>query len=150
MYKQVFLFLIICIIPAVLLANAGSPVVWFGVFHLFIANAAIGFWESSILEKKGFPNRLAIVIFANYVSMMVGYFLITPLVIHPRYGRDPDTTDVSIAFVLSFFATLLIEYPFFRLALRKKEQRSVVLGPFFQANITTNIVMLLIYLLFTG
>jgi len=133
-----------------LLANAGSPVVWFGLFHLTIANAIIGYIESEILLKYKIDNKVLRVIAANYISMFVGYFLIAPLFLHPKFGRDilsVESGEIFIAFFVSFIATLIIEYPLILWSLKDKSQKKALFKPFLIANIFTKAIMAAIYLL---
>ena len=133
-----------------MLANAGSPVVWFSLFHLLIVNAIIGYVESEILLKYKINNKVLRVVAANYISMFVGYFLITPLFLHPKYGRDilsVEPGEIFIVFFVSFLVTLLIEYPLILWSLKDKSQKNIVLKPFIVVNMITNAVMASIYLL---
>ena len=133
-----------------LLANAGSPVIWFSLFHLIIANAIIGYIESEILLKYKIDNKVLRVIVANYISMFVGYFLIAPLFLHPKFGRDimsVESGEIFIAFFVSFVATLIIEFPLILWSLKDKSQKKNVFKPFLIANIITNLIMAGIYLL---
>lgn len=135
-------------VPFIALANAGSPLVWFNVFHLVVINAGIGLIESSILSRYKLPNKAWLVILANYVSMAVGYYLILPHVAKPQYGGgqwDANTGQIMLGFALSFLATLIIEYPFFLASLKDKQQRKFLLKPFLVANIVTNAVMIGFY-----
>ena len=136
--------------PYILLANAGSPVVWFSLFHLIIANAIIGYIESEILLKYKIGNKVLRVIAANYISMFVGYFLIAPLFLHPKFGRDilsVESGEIVTAFFVSFIATLVIEYPLILWSLKDKSQKKILFKPFLIANIITNVVIVSIYLL---
>jgi hypothetical protein len=131
-------------------ANACSAVVWFGLFHLVFANTVIGCAESEILRVFKIDNKVFRVIVANYISMIVGYLIVAPLFLHPQFGRDilsVELTDIFIAFGVSFLATIAIEYPLFIWSLREKSQRRQLFIPFLVANIITNLIMLGIYLL---
>jgi hypothetical protein len=141
---------ILLTIPYTLLANAGSPVIWLSLFHLTIANAIIGYIESEILLKYKIDNKILRVIVANYISMFVGYFLIAPLFLHPKFGRDilsVESGEIFTAFFVSFIATLIIEYPLILRSLKDKSQKKILFKPFLIANIFTNVVMAVIYLL---
>ena len=91
------------------------------------------------------------VIIANYVSMIVGFYLIIPSLVKTQYGRDlwsGNSSDLAFGIIISFFATLIIEYPFFVASLKDKKQRKDLLKPFLIANVVTNIAMTCIYYLF--
>lgn len=147
---KILIAILLIIAPFSVFANAGSPVVWFGLFHLVFANTVIGCAESEILLLYKIDNKVVRVIAANYISMVVGYLIIAPLFLHPQFGRDilsVELTEIYIAFGVSFLATIAIEYPLFIWSLKEKSQRKQLFIPFLIANIITNLIMLGIYLL---
>lgn len=106
---------------AILLANAGTPLMWFTLFHLVVGNALIGWFEGVLLAhlfKARRARTIPCMIAAYYLSMLIGAGL--------RIWWDNDlieftdrridlsnvavylTSLAAIAFVLS----LLIEWPF--------------------------------------
>jgi hypothetical protein len=96
------------------------------MFHLLFINAIIGFVESGILSKYKMPNKTWVVIIANYVSMIVGFYLIIPSLVKTQYGRDlwsGNTGDLAVGLLVSFIATLIIEYPFFAAALKGQKAK---------------------------
>lgn len=118
----------IALSPVPVLANAGTPLMWTGVLHLFIGNAVIGTIEGFLLSRLFNTSRsksINVLVVANYASAWVGMLLILD-----RLSSIPTITIenvhvwlwlfVSFAFVL----TLFIEYPFFWFLLRK-QQKSV-------------------------
>ncbi|RYU94449.1 hypothetical protein [Emticicia agri] len=142
-------------LPTMVFANAGSPMMWFGVFHLLILNAVIGWKESAIISKFKIPNRTWLIIIGNYVSMFIGLDYIAPhfstlIGNHDfwggktRYG-DYKLQGFTLGMVTSFIATLIIELPFFYLAVKDKFQRRQIFIPFLVANTLTNIIMTIIY-----
>jgi hypothetical protein len=148
---KIFLTSLFLALPIFVFANAGSPIIWFNIFHLLFINAIIGYVESEILSKYKLPNKTWLVLIANYVSMIVGYFVIIPNLIKPQYGRDiwsENPNDLALGFFISFVVTLLIEYPFFTASLKDKNQRKKLFKPFLVANVVTNISMISIYYLF--
>ena len=147
---KILITILLLILPFLVFANAGSPVVWFGLFHLLIANLIIGYAESEILLKYKIDNKVLRVIAANYISMFVGYIIIAPLFLHPQYGRDilsVEPSDIFLAFIVSFLATIAIEYPLILWSLKDKSQKKIVFKPFLIANLITNVIMVTIYLL---
>lgn len=83
--------------------------------------------------------------------MIVGYYFIIPGLVQTRYGRDlwsGNSGDLLFGLVVSFFATLVIEYPFFVASLKDKKQKKDLFKPFFIANLVTNVAMTCIYFLF--
>ena len=112
-----FLFCLL-LLPTILLADAGSPMMWFGMFHALILNGFIGWIESIILDKFKFPNRILVIILANYVSMFVGLYFIAP---HfstiagndDFWGGDTSYGSYSLkgffaGMIAAYFATLII------------------------------------------
>ncbi len=147
---KILIAILLIIVPFAVSANAGSTVVWFGLFHLVFANTVIGCAESEILRVFKIDNKVFRVIVANYISMIVGYLIVAPLFLHPQFGRDilsVELTEIFIAFGVSFLATIAIEYPLFVWSLKDKSQRKQLFIPFLVANIITNLIMLGIYLL---
>ena len=70
-----FAFLGTVAFPVQALANAGTPLMWAGMFHLSIGNAVIGVLEGLLVAQLfGAPKGRAIgvMIAANYVSAWVG------------------------------------------------------------------------------
>ena len=157
-FFQLTLFLLI--IPVVTLANAGSPMMWFGILHLLLLNAIIGTVESGIISKFKMPNRMALVIIANYVSMFIGLYFIAPHFStmtgnHDFWGGKTRLGEYHVkgfvvGMISAYIATLIIELPFVYFAVKEKLQRKKVFLPFLVANTVTNVAMILIYYLITG
>ncbi|MGI4789857.1 MAG: hypothetical protein ACRYFS_13520 [Janthinobacterium lividum] len=81
---------IVCVlfltVPVAAHADAGTPLIWAGMFHLVIFNFFIGLLEASVIAKVFHLPKLktnAVIILANYFSMVAGLLLIraawTPL-----------------------------------------------------------------------
>lgn len=153
--KFIGLTFLLTALPTMVFANAGSPMMWFGILHSLILNAFIGWTESSILDNYKIPNRTWLIIIGNYISMFIGLYYIAP---HfstitgnsdfwggkTRLG-DYELTGFSAGMVSSYFATLVIEFPFFFLAVKDKLQRRQLFFSFLIANTITNVVMTIIY-----
>ncbi|RZK54274.1 MAG: hypothetical protein EOO87_10895 [Pedobacter sp.] len=157
--KTIITFLLL-LLPALAFANAGSPMMWFGILHSLVLNAFIGWTESAIIDKFKILNRTWLIIIGNYVSMFVGLYYIAPHFstvagnhdfwgAHTIYG-DYKLQGFIFGMVTSFFATLIIELPFFYLAVKDKLQGRQILIPFLVANTLTNIIMTIIYFLFVN
>ena len=152
--KMMTTFLLL-LLPTLVFANAGSTLLWFGILHSFILNAFIGLAESAVVNKYKMPNRTWLIIFANYISMFVGLYLIAPYfttIIGNYHFWNGDnsvgeykTLGFIIGMVVSFLATLIIEFPFFYLAVKDKLQRKNIFIPFLVANAITNIIMAIFY-----
>ncbi|SEP77420.1 hypothetical protein SAMN04488097_0604 [Epilithonimonas lactis] len=69
------ILLALILLPIFVLANAGSPMMWFGFLHLIWINAIIGIYESKTLTSKFHVlNRKWLIVLANYISMFVGLY----------------------------------------------------------------------------
>ena len=152
--KNILVFLFF-LLPTCAFANAGSPMVWFGILHTLVLNAFIGWVDSIIVGKFKISNRTWLIIMGNYVSMFIGLFYIAPFFStmsgnfdfwgdRTTYG-DYQLRGFIAGMITSFFATLIIEYPFFYFAVKNKLQRRQILIPFLIANILTNIIMAIVY-----
>ena len=143
------------LLPICVFANAGSPMMWFGILHLLILNAFIGWLESVIINKFKISNRTWLIIIGNYVSMLIGLYYIAPYFStitgnHDFWGGQTHYGNYKlqgfiVGMLTSFFATLIIEFPFFYWAVKDKLQRKEIFIPFLVANTLTNIIMTIIY-----
>ncbi len=139
----------------VTLANAGSPMMWFGLLHLTFLNTLIGLFESVILDKLNFRNRIWLIVVANYISMIIGLYFIAPEVSaifgnHDFWGGKTrlgnyNLTGFLFGFIFSFIASLIIEYPFFRFSLKDKNQHKDIFKPLLISNSLSNVIMFVIY-----
>lgn len=150
------IFCIFLLLPNLVLANAGSPMMWFGFLHLVWINAVIGIYESKILTSKfDIQNKKWLIILANYISMFIGLYYIAP-----HFSGLTGNTDFwggktrlgeyklggfLIGMTISFIATLIIEFPFYLLSLKQKIKDWSIIKPFLYANFITNIIMFIIY-----
>jgi hypothetical protein len=106
-------------------ADAGTPLMWAGRFHLLFGNALIGVGEACLLGWLfGLPKRrsVAIMIPANYFSAWIGL-----LFIRGAMDRAPSL-DLSngwrwfwIMVVVTYGMTLVLEWPFIALCCRGKK-----------------------------
>ena len=139
------------------MANAGSPMMWFGILHSLILNSLIGIYESHYLEKREISNRMWLIIIGNYFSMFIGLYLIAPYFSsitgnidfwggNTRYG-DYKLNGFIFGMLASFVATLILEFPFYYLSVKDKTKRKIGTWKFIEANAISNTVMFLIYLM---
>ncbi|MGG5207980.1 hypothetical protein ACQWU4_03470 [Chryseobacterium sp. MIQD13] len=154
--NQNYLLPLLLLVPNFLLANAGSPMLWFSFLHLIWINFVIGTFESKfLLDKFNIQNRKWLIIAANYISMFAGYYYIAPYFsllngyndfwgMKSRVG-EYELGGFFIGFLCSFTATLIIEFPFYWFSLKAKLKGWELLRPFLAVNLLTNILMLLIY-----
>ncbi len=153
--KYTKLMFLLFILPTLVFANAGSPMMWFGVVHGLILNFAISIIESSIIRKYGIDHRTWLILVVNYISMAIGLFYIAPFFAsisgnNDFWGGQTDYSDYTIrgfiiGMIASFFATLIIEFPFAFFAVKDRSQRGKLLKPFLIANTVTNVAMTAIY-----
>lgn len=157
MEKRTTIIILFSLLPTLAFANAGSPMMWFGMLHLSILNAFIAGIESVIVNKLKIENRLWLIIIANYTSMIIGLYYIAPYFSEINGNLDFWGGQTNFGYyklqgfvagmITSFFATLIIEFPFFFFAVRNKTQRLKVIIPFVIANTFTNIIMTILYFL---
>lgn len=142
-------------LPKLAFANAGSPMMWFGIVHSLILNAFIGWVESLILDKFKIPNRTWLIIFGNYLSMLIGLYFIAPHFSTIMGNGDfwggqtslgnYELKGFLVGMISFYFATLFIEFPFFYFAVKEKIMRKQLFFSFFVANTITNFIMAVIY-----
>lgn len=109
-------------------ADMGTPLMWAGLFHLFIGNALIGVLEGLILLFVFKTKRRVIwwMILANYASAFAGFMI---LVAADSAGIPSRWTIYDVnwflwaATVASFLGSILLEWPFCWLGLGKRPKR---------------------------
>ena len=115
--------IILAFFPAVALADAGTPLIWATAFRLFLGNALVGIAEGLLLaylfRLKG-PTCIAVMIAGNYFSAWVGGMFVIPMF------ADSRNLDLHNAqrwlwgmVVTTYFVTLVLEWPFVAICLRK-------------------------------
>jgi len=103
-------------LPAVALANVGTPLMWAGAAHLFIGNAVIGVLEGGLLAicyKVRAARSVWLMILANYFSAWVGYVWLASrinqrLELDLYYGWRLLWEMIAVAYVV----TIVLEWPF--------------------------------------
>lgn len=117
------LLLFLCL-PSIAYANAGTPLMIGGFLYMFIGNALIGIFEGVLLWLLGralVVKSILLMILANYVSAWGGACIIGCFV------RQTPMTIENVQFwfwmfvLITFLLTLVIEFPFVLLVLRKTE-----------------------------
>lgn len=155
--KNLQLTLLLLVTPIMVLANAGSPMMWFGLIHILLLNLIIGIIESRIINYLGVKNRIWLIILANYISMFVGMVVIAPYFASVFGNKDfwgaitskgqYELDGFIIGMFISLIATMIIEFPFALISVKKKENRNALLKPFLIANLATNFAMFICYFL---
>ena len=116
---------VLALLPAVAYADAGTPLMWAGALHLLFGNAIIGVVEGLILAflfqlKAG--RCVAIMIAANYFSAWVGgVFLISTITASLSLDLYNAWRWLWCMVAVSYCLTLLLEWPFVALCLRKSD-----------------------------
>ena len=141
-------------------ANAGTPLMWFNIFHLLIANSIFGIVEGLIITKyfkTSCGKTVLLMIIANYLSAFGGYLLLSPVFYYliegpasnslfsaDLYNALPIVICVSILF---FILTVFLELPFVYLMLRKHAFKiKKILMIAFLVQIPTNLFLLIGYM----
>jgi hypothetical protein len=151
----VSIFLLLTLTPKAVLANAGSPMMWVGMFHLVVGNALIGILESLLVKKV---QKLNIqpwkIVLGNYISMFFGLFYIAPFFAVEAGNRDFWRATIAVeeyklgGFLVGMFfaylATLFLEYPFFKWAINP-ENKSKALPATLLSNSVSYFIMTGIY-----
>ena len=117
--------IVLACFPAVAYADAGTPLMWASAFHLLLGNAVIGIAEGLLLVLLFRPTKrgcVPIMVAANYFSAWVGGVILAHLI------ADKLALDLYNArrwlwclVVVTYFLTLLLEWPFVALCLRKTD-----------------------------
>ncbi|MGA2231103.1 MAG: hypothetical protein ABSH22_09410 [Tepidisphaeraceae bacterium] len=110
-----------------MLADAGSPLIWATLLQLTIGNYLLGVLETFVVRRVFGARGAGVsrwIIGANYVSAFVGLFLLSAAsdqFVHWIGGPLPvyhvRRILITLA-LLSFVLTILIEWPFYLLAMR--------------------------------
>ncbi len=109
--------------PAVAFADAGTPLLWAGAFHLLIGNALVGVGEGMILAflfRRKLGICVLIMIAANYFSAWVGgVFLASKIVGKLDLDLYNAWSWLWIMVGVTYLLTLVLEWPFVAYCLRK-------------------------------
>ncbi len=136
------------------IANAIGLLYIDGIFELLLLNLVIAGIEKRILKHKGFETRYGIVFLANFMSVFVGYHLI-PYITRFNLGFPDWLMSYDVLNGISFWEflfkatsaiviTLVVEYPFFKWALKDKSKKDTLLKPFIMANLMTSLGIILL------
>jgi hypothetical protein len=133
--------------PMFCFANMGSALGMFSLLHLIFINVAIGWVENRILKKFGVAHNNNLIYYANFFSMAVGYLLIGSYFVDHNWATIGKISTVMLGLLICYFATLILEYPFFYWSLEDKSQLKKLNLSFLVANTITNAVIALMYYL---
>ena len=139
-------------------ANAGTPLMWAGFFHLFFGNFIIGAIETFLLQKKELIYKTVyvfiIIVIANYASMFAGGILSSKLTESFGYDSfDPTKTaylwETIFLYISLTVASFIVEYPFYYWVLKKKNFLSSFLITV-KINSISAIIVFIYYLVFSN
>lgn len=126
--RKYFIVLIFALISQALFANAGTPLMWLSIGHLFLGNILLGIIEGiivSLLYKTKFTRSVLIMIAGNYASWLIGSGLIMIFqdkFIYAVFRLDTVFALWIISLVILYVLTVAIEVFFFRWALNKNNK----------------------------
>ncbi|MCF7957113.1 MAG: hypothetical protein K9M57_01555 [Phycisphaerae bacterium] len=120
--RNILIVLFLLAVPSVAQANVGTPLIWTGMFHLFVGNLIIGIVEGGILAKKfGLSKRkcTTLMILANYFSAWLGSLFIVNSISH-ALPMDLNNIWPLLWFMaaVTYLVTLVLEFPFVAFAFR--------------------------------
>jgi hypothetical protein len=111
---------------SVLLANAGTPLIWAAAFHLVVGNALIGLLEGWLLIRLyglRATRTVPIVIVGNYFSMFIGQWSVAWVASWSEHVTILNVQGFLFLTALAFFvATVVLELPFVLAALWKNDR----------------------------
>jgi hypothetical protein len=122
-------------IPVDARADAGTALMWAGMFHMLLGNAIIGVIEAAVISrffKVKYMRIVGVTILANYFSAWAGFLLVgwTSRFSVP-YGAGPGYVNIYnfrwfiwLAVAASFLASIILEWPFYAWALRRGGYKS--------------------------
>ncbi len=156
--KKYTLLILFLLTTEYIFANAGSTMLWFSFLHLIVINGIIGMFESSILSVIfKIKNKMVWIIVGNYISMFIGMYLIAPYFAslagnkdffgNWTYNQVGHLSGFFIGMLCAFITTLIVEFPFYRLAIAK-EYRPQTIKELLISNFITYGGMTLIYYFF--
>lgn len=97
-------------------ANAGTPLMWAGIFHLFIGNALIGLFEGSLLYwifRVSRAKAVGVMILANYFSAWLGGVFIDSMIVRASHmDLNNGSRWFWIMVGVTYILTLFLEWPF--------------------------------------
>lgn len=140
--------------PSLALANAGTPLMWFGFLHLAVGNALIGLAEGLVFARMLKLPRLRCIltlVAANYASALAGDSLIATLrkaaaAVIGDSSIEAVGTRLAVMAVATFFLTLVVEAPFAWWAARRNPPTTPRLAQtFVTVNVLSYAVLLLLY-----
>src|SRR5690606_5233923 len=111
------------LLPSMVFANAGTPLMLAGALYLFGGNVVLGGVEGAVIARIWRLNVKRCVgwmIMANLLSAWVGQVLLTSAIVHGIWDVNLYSLRMVLvaSLVLAWVLTLLIEWPFVTLCFR--------------------------------
>lgn len=116
------------LLPVVARADAGTPLMLAGAFHLLFLNFFIGLLEAAVTRRvfrSPQPLKSWPIVLANYFSMIVGSVAVPAM----WYGLDRASPTIpplikapyliGLVLALSYLLSMVLEWPFFAFTFRK-------------------------------
>ncbi len=100
---------------SVILANAGTPLIWATLFHMTLGNACIGVLEGTLLAslyRVSAGRAISLMILANYFSAWVGWSYLHLLVDRNDISLDNAASVLAGMVAVAYATTLFLEWPF--------------------------------------
>lgn len=154
--KRTLILGMIILLPQMIIANAGTPLMWVQMIHLVFGNLVLGIIEGLILKfafKTKLPRAVVLMILANYVSWIIGTVLISYFqntLINKTFELEYVYKAWIVSIILLYFVTVLIEAPFIFWIYRREVNFKKSLTNSFLINVLTYTGMIAIYLHSSG
>ncbi len=131
---------------------------WFGMLHLLIGNYLIGVFEA-FFARRYFKLQVSYgwIILGNYLSMLVGMFLVAPMA--SKFAGNLDFWGADTGFgsykllglfaglIAAYFVTLIVETPFYAIIKEDRPNIYTIVKVSVITNFVSYIVMTIIYFL---
>jgi hypothetical protein len=125
--RVITLVFFVLLIPAISFANAGTPLMWVGMFHLSLGNLLLGIGEGIVLAKLlkvSMKKAMLWMIGANYFSAFVGCLWLGNLI--PALLKVQLETAWPVFWFVVFLAylfTIVLELPFIYFAGKSEKKK---------------------------
>jgi len=117
-----FLLAALLLVPTLAMANAGTPLMWTTLAHLFVWNLFFGLVEGTLLWlmfRPPFWRAVILLVLANYMSAWAGMLVLGKW--GPRATLENFHTMIPSLVILAFLFTLIVEFPFVLLSFPRRK-----------------------------
>ena len=150
-------FYIVLLLPSVVVANAGTPLLWAGMVHLWFVNILIGIGESIAIKRVGKSTRsyrqiVPVTLVANYASAFLGMFVLSLYTESMGHNIVSPTLDQYVAehivlYISLTLSSIFAEYLFYYYLL-PGVARGAMLKLSFKINGSSSLIVICFYLVF--